>query len=638
MRVRYFLLLQILSYGAYAQPYDSRLGRFRMDEIKGCAPLTVVITDPNLLTVGQCTGGAPCDMAWGDGTPGAQNFFSHTYTQPGTYILSVTYQSMNPRTDDITITVTPNTPPTFDIFTCNGNQVQVRVTDTNYDSYIINYNDATAEVAVPKGVSAFNNHSYITPPVLHTVSVRGKDAFADDNCIPASSNVTVINALTAPFINLLTVSNATQIDLNLTNLPNTLYGLEIAANTINPGSFQQVQTLHNINTTSVSSSSINADNNYYCFRLGAINACNTATTPVYSNIICSANVDLSLQNNQNSLSWASSTVGVNNFTINRDGGFLGSTGAFSFMDNTVVCNTNYCYQLLTNYNNGSQSISLQKCGTAFSNDIPTAIVDVTAVVNNSTVDLVWQQDPAFQATDYTIYRKSGSGNFNSIGTSATQQFSDDNYSTAGEYCYRINYVDVCNNLSLPGDDACPIRLSGSVNSDNTITLNWSDYTGWASGVNNYVVEKYDEQGVPLQTFNAGTSTTIDDLTNDPTTQLYVYLVRANANGMGLGQAVSNEITIIKEPHLYYPTAFTPNGDNLNDVFTVYAQYVEAFEMKIFNRWGELLFTTKDLEQGWDGKFKGVTQPEGTYAFVAKLTDLAGRTFNRSGSVVLLNKK
>ncbi|MFZ2907010.1 MAG: gliding motility-associated C-terminal domain-containing protein [Cyclobacteriaceae bacterium] len=638
MRVRYFLLLLIISYGAYAQPYDSRLGRFRMDEIKGCAPLTVVITDPNLLTVGQCTGGAPCDMAWGDGTPGAQNFFTHTYTQPGTYVLSVTYQSMNPRTDDITITVTPNTPPTFDIFTCTGNQVQVRVTDTNYDSYIINYNDATAEVAVPKGASAFNNHTYITPPTLRTVSVRGKDAFADDNCTSTSSNVTVTNALAAPFINLLTVANSTQIDFNLTNSPNTLYGLEIAANTINPGSFQQVQTLHNISTASVSSTSINADNNYYCFRLGAINACNTATLPVYSNIICSANVDLSLQNNQNTLAWSSSAVGVNNFTINRDGGFLGSTGAFSFSDNTVVCNTPYCYQLFTNYINGSQSISLQKCGTAFSNDIPTPIDNVTAVVNNGSVDFIWQQDPAFQASVYTIYRKSGSGNFNSIGTSTTQQFSDDSYSTAGEYCYRINYSDVCNNSSLPGADVCPIRLSGNTNPDNTITLNWSDYSGWAGGVNNYVVEKYDEQGVPLQTFNAGSATTIDDLTNDPTTQLYVYLVRANANGVGLGQAVSNEITIIKEPHLYYPTAFTPNGDNLNDVFTVYAQYVEEFEMKIFNRWGELLFTTKDLEQGWDGKFKGVTQPEGTYAFVAKLTDLAGRTFNRSGSVVLLNKK
>ena len=69
----------------------------------------------------------------------------------------------------------------------------------------------------------------------------------------------------------------------------------------------------------------------------------------------------------------------------------------------------------------------------------------------------------------------------------------------------------------------------------------------------------------------------------------------------------------------------------------FGQYVVAFEMKIFNRWGELLFTTDDIHGGWDGTFRGNEMPEGTYTFIAHITDRAGRIFKRSGSVLLLRK-
>src|SRR5690349_10635450 len=154
MKFWHCLIFLFISSIAAAQPYISRLGRFSVDEVKGCGPLTVTILDANLITVNQCTGPAnACDMIWSDGNFD-QNTFVHQYTQPGTYLLIVNYLNLIPRQDDILITVTANTPPTFDIFKCNGNQVQVKVTDTNYDAYIINYNDASAEVTVPKGASA----------------------------------------------------------------------------------------------------------------------------------------------------------------------------------------------------------------------------------------------------------------------------------------------------------------------------------------------------------------------------------------------------------------------------------------------------------------------------------------------------
>lgn len=624
-------LLVLLPLLAKAQ-YISRLGRFSVDERKGCAPLTVTITNTNLITAGFCTGGNPCDIDWGDNSAPQQNVFVHTYTQPGTYLLRVLYQNLG--VDDIQIIVTPNTPPDFDIFTCGGNQVQVRVTDTNYDAYVINFNDGSPEVQVPKGTLATSNHTYATSG-NKTISVRGKDVNADDNCGSNTKAVNALAVLPAPFINELSVSNATTVNLNFTSVPNILYRLEIATN--NNTTFQLAQTLYNVSTASLTN--LRPDDNYYCFRLGAFDPCNNTT--VYSNIICSADFNATAQNNQNNLNWTTNTTGISNFSVDRDGQLAGSTASTSFIDNNAVCKTEYCYQITANYANGSRSISLIKCVTAFSTDIPTAINNATAHVSSTGVAITWLQDPAFQPVEYSIFRKSGTGNLQLIGQTTTPQFFDNTYTTADENCYQINYRDVCDNMAALGIEICPIRLTGSLTPENFSSLVWSNYSGWVNGINQYIVEKYNTQGQLLQSFTvvSGTSSFIDSDLN-PNEQIYRYIITANANQPGLGQAISNEIELKKEPKLFYPTAFTPDrqGPVENEIFKVFGQYIARFEMQIFNRWGELLFSSTDIDVGWDGTFRGKDQPEGTYAFVARLTDLSGTSFTRSGSVVLLRKR
>jgi gliding motility-associated-like protein len=104
--------------------------------------------------------------------------------------------------------------------------------------------------------------------------------------------------------------------------------------------------------------------------------------------------------------------------------------------------------------------------------------------------------------------------------------------------------------------------------------------------------------------------------------------------------VSNKITLTKTPLIFYPTAFTPDnqGPVENEVFRVFGQFITSFEMQIFNRWGELIYSSKNIDEGWDGTFRGNDVPEGTYAFIARMKDLTGASFTQSGSVVLLRKK
>ncbi|MDZ7742581.1 MAG: gliding motility-associated C-terminal domain-containing protein [Bacteroidota bacterium] len=68
--------------------------------------------------------------------------------------------------------------------------------------------------------------------------------------------------------------------------------------------------------------------------------------------------------------------------------------------------------------------------------------------------------------------------------------------------------------------------------------------------------------------------------------------------------------------IYIPNAFSPNGDGMNEQFKVvlYSSYIPSFSMEIYNRWGQLIYQSKDPLQGWNGKTKGKDSPQGAYVY------------------------
>lgn len=68
--------------------------------------------------------------------------------------------------------------------------------------------------------------------------------------------------------------------------------------------------------------------------------------------------------------------------------------------------------------------------------------------------------------------------------------------------------------------------------------------------------------------------------------------------------------------LWFPNAFTPNNDGLNDVFRPVGVSIASFRMVIFDRWGAQIYETTSVETGWDGTFKGEPAPGDTYTFIA----------------------
>jgi gliding motility-associated-like protein len=88
--------------------------------------------------------------------------------------------------------------------------------------------------------------------------------------------------------------------------------------------------------------------------------------------------------------------------------------------------------------------------------------------------------------------------------------------------------------------------------------------------------------------------------------------------------------------LYTPNAFTPNGDNNNDFFLVFGKAIHQNSLKIFNRWGEEVFESSDMNNGWDGTYKGIAQPSGVYVYVLNyFSGIETKTREIKGSLTLI---
>ena len=96
------------------------------------------------------------------------------------------------------------------------------------------------------------------------------------------------------------------------------------------------------------------------------------------------------------------------------------------------------------------------------------------------------------------------------------------------------------------------------------------------------------------------------------------------------------IKVYEGPNYYLPNAFSPNGDGLNDIFRPTPVGISSTDyFRVFNRYGELMYETRQWMQGWDGTLKGSPSLVGTYVWIIKGTDKNGRMVEMKGTVILV---
>ena len=91
-----------------------------------------------------------------------------------------------------------------------------------------------------------------------------------------------------------------------------------------------------------------------------------------------------------------------------------------------------------------------------------------------------------------------------------------------------------------------------------------------------------------------------------------------------------------DPQVFVPSAFTPNADGLNDVIRPIAVGISHIDyFRIYNRWGQIVFSTTTNGKGWDGNISGQPQGTNTYVWIVHAVDFTGKEFFKKGSVTLI---
>ncbi|UFH56575.1 T9SS type B sorting domain-containing protein [Spirosoma sp. KNUC1025] len=617
-------------------PQGAATGGFTLDRIRICPGDRIRVTavnPPNLVDISYVP-----DYK-GDGIPSNRQLQSvFTYPTPGTYtILQVAQLNGNRAIKCQTITVLPLEPVQFTAKSCTGREVTLQVNSATlgqYDTYVVNWGDGTLPVEMSRAeLEANPQHSYAaTSPNAVTVSVDGVYGSLNASLCNSSNPQTVALAseISQPIIQALTAADNGTITLQYqvgAASPVQLYQkvngtyVNTGQRATGPGTFQ-IKT----DATQVQ-----------CFKVVSQDVCGSTTLD--SDEVCSLVLDARATNKKNTLNWqpyAGADSLFKQYQITRNDSPVGSAittkTSTTYTDSSVTCGTQYCYRLVaTLASKSTQTIvtSAPSCVTGISGTVPDNLGNIVVSVANNHPNLTVNLPTAGTPASYTLLvsrAEGSSGTYSPLTSLASQNTYVDASADAasGSYCYKVEYQGGCG-LGLPASQpACSIHLSSS----SIRSMDWNADSPFSPGsVADYAIELVDS--VSNREKSVGITTHYD---RSPTEVVYIYRVVAKS---GTYTSYSNYVVFEREDQFTVPGAFTPNGDNMNDEFLPKGLYAERFQMHIYNRWGEVLYSTADKTKGWDGLINGQPANVGQYMYRIEVIDISNQTIVRTGSLLLI---
>ncbi|MDZ4840132.1 MAG: gliding motility-associated C-terminal domain-containing protein [Bacteroidota bacterium] len=99
---------------------------------------------------------------------------------------------------------------------------------------------------------------------------------------------------------------------------------------------------------------------------------------------------------------------------------------------------------------------------------------------------------------------------------------------------------------------------------------------------------------------------------------------------------SNLLKVGPSLRVFIPSAFTPNKDGLNDFFQIRGEGIKSIELTITNRWGEIVYQSNNINEGWDGKYQGLTVQNDVYSWQLNAYGIAGYAEYKKGTLTVLH--
>jgi len=311
----------------------------------------------------------------------------------------------------------------------------------------------------------------------------------------------------------------------------------------------------------------------------------------------------------------------------------------------------YCFYINTIENGtGIEARSTETCRTI---DVVTPaddIVLINATVNqNNHVELEWYWNTDADVLTYSIERQMMDDDvvlafdFPAINPlSAINTYIDTTANpTQGAVGYQIFADDSCNNPTFT-EQTATIFAQATANEDRTNLIQWTPYNLPSATVINYEVYNANSSS-PIAVVSNSQFSHIDpvDASNINDAQKCYYVIATVMIDLPDGttrtaKSRSNTICIKQFSTIFTPNAFVPYGSN--PVFkpvVLFSDAVSDYEMVIYDRWGNRLFESKEIETGWDGRKEGRDMPEGAYTFVIRLSQPNGEILENKGVLMLV---
>jgi gliding motility-associated-like protein len=224
-------------------------------------------------------------------------------------------------------------------------------------------------------------------------------------------------------------------------------------------------------------------------------------------------------------------------------------------------------------------------------------------------------------------------------------------SGSNRYFYRVSSKDSCGAVDTISNLGRNLLLQIRANGNLTNTLAWNPYEDWGGIVESYeVYREVDNNGQWVLAATLGTNDTsyVDDISPFKDGKgAFCYYVKAIEGNNPLGfvnefgfpfNSVSNTACVTHDARVFIPSAFNPGSDYLENTIwkptNVFARE-NSYTLFVMNRWGEKVFQTTSVDEGWDGTFQGSDQPVGVYTYSINYRSLEGLPIEERGSFTLV---
>lgn len=518
----------------------SQEGRFSSDYIRGCAPLTIQLTEHDPF--------GAIDRQYFYETPSNLNVttsLTHTYTQPGTYqIVQLVGIDVVPKTDTLTIEVFAPTAPVYSYYYCDNRQVQVHIEDPTYDAYEVEFAETTT-VTLLDGQQATYSFG-MTDPL--SIKVKGLYTGAPENCAESTLILPEVKddlQPPAPTLTELTqpCENVYQLNIQAPFEEDVIYEIEWSKS---GGTYTSL--FEGLHTGEIVFKNVgfSASETGYCIRINALNVC----------------------------------------------------------DGTRMMGSSVCTSL-----EPGQLAPIRNLYSTYSGESIVLVLEPAAVGQ-----FVFER--SYNQTDYSQIHAGSSS------------YTDTSPFFGRQYFYKVSFDDRCDAL-WGTQDTSPPFIRATVLSENSYQISFDPAVH--ASAHAFTYEGRLEAADGVQVFPITTNSFELTLSVSGGKRQTFKIVGTSDNV----EVQSNTLKLTYTFVVHVPKAFTPNGDGKNDRLEFFGLGGASAELKIYNRWGQKIYSERSGAPAWDGRIDGHLAPEGVYIYEISVPDQPNHV--QKGTFALIKK-